>query len=102
MAGVEPEIAVSPAAKHRQIVRRHWSQASPHLGAMIVGAVGIKLLRDGSHEGKIAWSVTGVVAGEFRRRGDPQAIAEARDGNQIGLVDRSNGGWCGVIANRYG
>ena len=75
--GVEVEVAQATASELRQIVRRHRPEARPHLGAVIVGAFGIKLLCHGLHEGEIGRLVAGVVAGEFGRGGDADAVAEA-------------------------
>ena len=77
MAGVEPQIAVLPASQHRQVVRGHRPEPRPHLGTMVVGTVGIQLLYHRCHEREVGRFVAGVVAGEFRRRGDAHAIAEA-------------------------
>ena len=87
VAGVEIEVVIARLAEERQVGGRHRPQARPHFSPLVVGPVGIKLRRHPLHEGEVGRLVAGVVAGEFSCGGDPQPVAEARDGDQIVLVD---------------
>ena len=93
-------LRMPPAPEDRQIVGRHRPQPSPHLGAIIVGAIGIEFLRHRLHEGEVGGLVAGVVAGELRRRGDADAVAEARDRDEIVLVDGGDGRRRLAVADR--
>src|SRR5271166_718356 len=101
VSGVEKKVAEAPSAQQRQIVRSHRPKAGPHFHAVVIGALGIKLLRDAFHEGEIGWPVARVVAGELCRRSDADSIAEAGDGDKIVLVDSGDRRRRQPVADRY-
>ena len=87
VAAIEDEVLEPPPADERQIGRRHRPKARPHLRPVVLGAVGKELLRHPLHEREVGGFMARVVAGEFGRRGDAQAVAEARNGDEVMLVE---------------
>src|ERR1700722_11620724 len=71
---VVPKVAMTPAAEDRQVVGSHRPQTGPHLGAMIVGAIGIQLLCYRLHEGEVRRLVGCIVASELRGGGYTHAV----------------------------
>jgi hypothetical protein len=102
MARVEDEVREPPPAEQREIGRRHRPQAGAHFGAIVLGAVGIEPLGHALHEGEIGRLVARVVAGELRRRGDAETVAETRNGDEIVLVDAGDRRRRGRCADGYG
>src|SRR5580658_428533 len=50
VSGVEKKVVKAPTSEKREIVWGHRSQSGPHLGALVVGPVGIEFLDDALHE----------------------------------------------------
>src|SRR5882757_7014108 len=101
MSCVEEKVPEAPPPEERKIVGRHRSQARPHLRAVVVRAVGVKVLGDSLHESEIGRLVARVVTGELGGRSDANSIPEAGDGDEIVLVDGSNRRRRQPVADRY-
>src|SRR5260370_41056224 len=101
MASIPVKVAKALLAKKGKVARGHRPQAGPHFGAVVIRSVRIKLLRRPFHECEIGRFVVRVVAGEFRRCGDANTIAEAGNGDQIVFVDGRDSWRQLVIADRY-
>src|SRR5215471_3419305 len=89
------------APDDRCALRSHRPQPCPLQRTIVVGAVWIEILGDAQHEIEIARRIARVVASELRCSRDAHAIAEARNGDQIILVDGADGRRIPMISDRY-
>src|SRR5690242_21902187 len=87
VAAVEEEVAVSAESEDRWPIGRHRAQARTVLAAVVVGGIGKEVAREAQDIVEVARRPAPVVAGELRRRRQPQPIAEPRPADEPLLVD---------------
>ena len=92
VAGIVIEVAIAAAADDRRTVRRHRPQAGPVARLREIAGVRIEIPERAEHAAEVGRPVAGIVARELGDRGDPDAIAQARIGAKIVLVDAADGG----------
>src|SRR5262245_25457545 len=92
VAAVEEEVAVAAQAEDGRTVGGHGPEAGAVLAALVVHSVGEDVAGEAQDVVEVARRPAPVVAGELRRRGEAELIAEPRPPDQPLLVDPGEGG----------